>query len=324
MSVFAVLEERDGSILAASWEALTVARKLGSSLNLPVVPVLLGATTQAHIDEVSARHSGTIIRIEHALLESYTPDGYCSSLQQLIQAESPAYVIFSQTYQVAEFAPALSTRFGQVLISDVIAIDDGPLFTRQVMRGRLNGIYRHCGNGPCFVSIQAGAFRSECFANENEVADIRTFTPALEAAQIRTKPGKPFRDAAQAVDLQSAESIVGVGRGIQQVENLSIIRELANVMGAEIAASRPVCDNGWLPNDRQLGSSGQSVAPKLYVAIGISGAIQHITGVRGAGCIVAINNDPAAPIFDIADYGIVGDQSQIVPALTEAIKLASQ
>ena len=324
MSILVVLEDRRKSIIPASWEALAVARKLGASLNLPVVPVVLGAVTQALADEISTRHSGRIIRIEHELLEPYTPDGYCISMQQLIQTESPAYVIFPQTYQVGEFAPALATRLGQALISDVIAIGEGPVFTRQLMRGRLNGIYRHSGRGTCLVSIQAGAFRSEFVQSEREAADIRIFTPTLEAAQIRTKPGEPFRDAAQAIDLQSAESIVGVGRGIQQMENLPIIRDLANVMGAEIAASRPVCDSGWLPIDRQLGSSGQSVAPKLYVAIGISGAIQHITGVRAAGCIVAINNDPAAPIFDIADYGIVGDQSQIVPALIEAIKVASQ
>jgi electron transfer flavoprotein alpha subunit len=324
MSILVVLEDRQGSIIHASWEALTVARKLGARLNLPVVPVVLGAATQGLADDMKARHAGRIIGIEHPLLEPYTADGYCIALQQLIQAESPLYVILSQTYQAAEFAPALATRFGQVLISDVIAIGEGPVFTRQLMRGRLNGIYRHSGNGTCFVSIQAGAFRSESFQNDGELADISIFTPSLDAEQIRTRPGKPFREAAQAVDLQSAESIVGVGRGIQQAENLSVIRELANVIGAEIAASRPVCDNGWLPNDRQLGSSGQSVAPKLYVAIGISGAIQHVTGVRGAGCIVAINNDPAAPIFDIADYGIVGDQSEIVPALTEAIKVASQ
>ena len=324
MSILVVLEGRRESIIRASWEALTVAHKLGESLNLPVVPVVLGAVTKALAEEISTWHSGRIIRIEHALLEPYTPDGYCISIQQLIQAESPAYMIFPQTYQVSEFAPALATRLGQALISDVIAIDEGPVFTRQLMRGRLNGIYRHSGRGPCFVSIQAGVFRSQFTQMETEATDIRTFSPTLEAAQIRTKPGEPFRDVAPAIDLQSAESIVGVGRGIQQVENLPIIRDLANVIGAEIAASRPVCDNGWLPIDRQLGSSGQSVAPKLYVAIGISGAIQHTTGVRAADCIVAINNDPAAPIFDIADYGIVGDQSQIVPALIEAIKVASQ
>lgn len=324
MSILVVLEDRGGNIIQTSWEALTVARKLGAKLNLPAVPVVLGAVTQGLADTIGAKHSGRIIRIEHALLEPYTADGYCISLQQLIHAESPLYVIFPQTYQVAEFAPALATRLGQVLISDVIDVGEGPVFTRHLMRGHLDGVYRHCGKGPCFVSIQAGAFRSESFQNESEVAEISTFTPSLEAAQIRVRPGKPFRDAAQAVDLQAAESIVGVGRGIQRAENLSVIRKLADVIGAEVAASRPVCDNGWLPSDRQLGSSGQSVTPKLYIAIGISGAIQHVTGVRGAGCIVAINTDPTAPIFDIADYGIIGDQSQIVPALTEAMKIARQ
>jgi electron transfer flavoprotein alpha subunit len=213
---------------------------------------------------------------------------------------------------------------GQVLISDVVAIGEGPVFTRQLMQGRLSGTYRHSGNGPCFISIQAGAFRAEAINTGLGEASVSTFNPTLEPAQIRTKPGEPFRGAAQTVDLGSAQLIVSVGRGIKDAENLPLVQDLAAALGAELAASRPICDNGWLPMERQVGSSGQSVAPRLYLAVGISGAIQHLVGMKGSQCIVAINRDPDAPIFEVADYGIVGDLFEVVPALTEAIKAAKQ
>ena len=234
-------------------------------------------------------------------------------------------MVFPHTYQVRDFAPALAARMGEVLISDVVAIGDGPTFTRQLMQGRLNGNYRHAGSGPCFVSVQAGAFRAEPVgAVSADGARSTTFTPTIDAAQIRTKPGEPFRGSAQTVDLGSAQLIVSVGRGIKEAENLPLVQDLATALGAELAASRPICDNGWLPMERQVGSSGQTVAPKLYLAVGISGAIQHLVGMKGSQCIVAINKDPDAPIFEVADYGIVGDLFEVVPALTEAVKAAKQ
>jgi electron transfer flavoprotein alpha subunit len=231
--------------------------------------------------------------------------------------------VFPHTYQVRDYAPALACRSSQVLIGDVIEIADGPVFTRQLMQGRLNGSYRPSGGGPCFVSVQAGAFRAE-LADATGATPIETFAPKLDAAQIRTKPGEPFRGSAQTVDLGSAQLIVSVGRGIREAENLPLVQDLATALGAELAASRPICDNGWLPMERQVGSSGQSVAPKLYLAVGISGAIQHLVGMKGSQCIVAINKDPDAPIFEVADYGIVGDLFEVVPALTEAVKAAKQ
>ena len=207
-----------------------------------------------------------------------------------------------------------------VLISDVIAIGEGPVFTRQLLQGRLTGNYRHPGSGPCFVSVQAGAFRAEAVATG--AAEMARFEPQIDPGAIRTKPGEPFRGSAQTVDLATAPLIVSVGRGIKEADNLPLVEELAAALGAELAASRPICDNGWLPMERQVGSSGQTVAPKLYLAIGISGAIQHLVGMKGSQCIVAINKDQEAPIFEVADYGIVGDLFEVVPALTEAIKAA--
>jgi electron transfer flavoprotein alpha subunit len=321
MSVLLVLEERGGKISRTSWEALAAAQQLAA--RGPVTAVVLGAQTEALAREAAAKPFAKIIRVEHPLLAPYTPDGFTAALHQLIQKESPAYIVFPHTYQVRDYAPALAARMGQVLIGDVIAIGEGPVFTRQLMQGRLNGNYRHSGGGPCFVSVQAGAFRAEnSEERQTNSAPIETFSPNLAAAQIRTKPGEPFRGSAQTLDLGSAQLIVSVGRGIREAENLPLVQELAKALGAELAASRPICDAGWLPMERQVGSSGQSVAPKLYLAVGISGAIQHLVGMKGSQCIVAINKDPDAPIFEVADYGIVGDLFEVVPALTEAIKAA--
>ena len=324
-SILVIIEQRAGrpanaNIARISWEALAAAQRLGEPST--VTAVVVGAQTEAPAAEVATKAPGKVLRVEHLLLAPYTPDGFSLALEQLIRAEQPAFVVFPHTYQVRDYAPALAVRFNQVLISDVVAIAEGPVFTRQLMQGRLNGDYRHAGSGPCFVSVQAGAFPAASSAGAP--AAISTFAPTLDAAQIRTRPGEPFRAVAQAVDLGSAQLIVSVGRGIKAQENIPLVQDLATALGAELAASRPICDAGWLPMERQVGSSGQTVAPKLYLAAGISGAIQHLVGMKASQCIVAINKDPDAPIFEIADYGIVGDLMEIVPALTEAVKAAKQ
>jgi electron transfer flavoprotein alpha subunit len=285
--------------------------------------ILVGAETAQLAAEVSLRAVAKVVRVEHPLLAAYTADGFTLALEQFVEAEKPDYLLFPHTYQVRDYAPALATRLGQVLIGDVTAIEEGPVFTRRLMQGRLNGAYRHSGTGPCLVSIQAGAFRPAA-ETASTPAEVTVFSPALEAAQIRTKPGERFRGSAQTVDLGSAQLIVSVGRGIRDAENIPLVQELATALGAELAASRPICDSGWLPLERQVGSSGQTVSPKLYLAVGISGAIQHLVGMKGSECIVAINKDPGAPIFEAADYGIVGDLFEVVPALTEAVKAAKQ
>ncbi len=320
--ILVALEDRDGRIGRISWEALAAARQLSSMVSQPVHAVVFGADTSAIATEAAARAVNSVLRVDHALLKTYTSDGYTHALEQLIRARQPDYVIFPHTYQVRDFAPALAARLGESLIGDVTSIGDGPIFTRQLMQGRLTGAYRHSGSGPCFVSVQSGAFRSDSVPSG--AAPIESFAPALDAAQIRTRPGEPFRAAAQTVDLSSAQLIVSVGRGIKEADNLPLVQELATALGAELGASRPICDNGWLPMERQVGSSGQTVAPKVYFAVGISGAIQHLVGMKGSQCIVAINKDPDAPIFEVADYGIVGDLFEVVPALTAAVKAAKQ
>ena len=323
MRLLLVFEESSGKIKRTSWEAMAAALRLGSAQE--ITAVVIGAQTGALASEAAAKPIGKVIRVEHPLLAPYTADGFTIALHQLLQNQNGTEcVVFPHTYQVRDYAPALAARIGQSLIGDVVAIEDGPVFTRQLMQGRLNASYRHAGNGPCFVSVQAGAFRTDALdaLTGSAPAAIETFTPNLDASQIRTKPGEPFRESAQTVDLGSAQRIVSVGRGIKDAANLPLVQELATALCAELAASRPICDNGWLPMERQVGSSGQTVAPKLYLAVGISGAIQHLVGIKGSQCIVAINKDPDAPIFEVADYGIVGDLFEVVPALTEAVKSA--
>jgi electron transfer flavoprotein alpha subunit len=321
MSVFVILEVRNGKITRSSWEAAAAASMLATGA--PVTAVLLGANTEALAAEAASGPFARVVRVEHPLLAAYSSDGYVSALNQLLQKEGPAQVVLPHTYQVRDFAPRLATRFGQVLISDVVALEPGPKFVRQLFQGRMNGIYQPSGSGPCFISVQAGAFRATA-SSPGDVAAIEIFAPELASSDIRTTAGEPFRAASQTVDLSSAQLIVGVGRGIKDAANLPLVQGLATALGAELAASRPICDAGWLAIERQVGSSGQTVAPRLYLAVGISGAIQHLVGIKGSQCVVAINKDPHAPILEIADYAIVGDLFEVVPALTDAIKAARQ
>jgi electron transfer flavoprotein alpha subunit len=320
--VLVVLEQRSGAWNRMSFEALAAGQKLAGELGVACSAAVVGdaASVGALAQELAGKKLETVWAVGHALLGRYTADGWCAALAQLIAEAKPQYVVFPHTYQVRDFAPALATRMGRVLISDVTAIRveaGAPVFVRQWMQGKLNADYRPAGEGVCLVSVQAGTFRGDTV--ESGSAVVKEFVPVIEAAEIRTQAGEPFREASQTVDLSAAPVIVSVGRGIGEQENLGIVEELAAALGAELAASRPICDNGWLPMERQVGSSGQTVAPKLYLAVGISGAIQHLVGMKGAKTVIAINKDPDAPIFDVADIGVVGDLFEIVPALTKAI-----
>jgi electron transfer flavoprotein alpha subunit len=251
--------------------------------------------------------------IAHRIDIPYTADAYTAAAEELVRKVNPSLVVFGHTYQTRDYAPKLAARFGRVLIGDVIA-GKPPVFVRQMFQGKFNADVRLVGEGPHFISIQAGAWRAE------GSPPVEAFTPT--PAPSRQVAKAPFREAARAVDLTAAEIIVSVGRGIKEKENIPVVEALAQALGAELAASRPICDAGWLPMERQVGSSGQTVAPKVYFAVGISGAIQHLVGMKGAKTIVAINKDPDAPIFEVADYGIVGDLFEVVPALVEEIKKA--
>lgn len=316
--IWVVMEDRNGRISPISMEALAAGRQLAQQVSQPTCAVVLGSAVQPIAEEAAHCGADSVLSITHSALATYTPDGFTLALQQAVEAHKPDFLLFPHSYQVRDYAPKLAARLGQALIGDVVAIQPGPVFVRQLMQGRLAGEYRHAGGGPCFVSVQSGAFRAE--SATGSTANIESFTPEIAENAIRTKPGEPFRGSSQSVDLTAAQRIVSVGRGIKEESNLEMVRKLAEALGAELAASRPICDSGWLPLDRQVGSSGQTVSPKLYVAIGISGAIQHLVGMKGSQCIVAINKDAEAPIFEVADYGIVGDLFEVVPAMIDALK----
>ena len=275
---------------------------------------VLAITEQRMAGEVlaAAQQFGSPV-VAYSIDLPYTADTYAAAVEELIRKENPELVVFGHTYQTRDYAPKVAARFGRVLIGDVIA-GKPPVFVRQMFQGKFNADVRIVGVGPHFVSIQAGAWR----AIAAEPAEI--FSPDLSASRLRQVPEAPFREAARAVDLTAADIIVSVGRGIKEKENIPVVEALAQTLGAELAASRPICDAGWLPMDRQVGSSGQTVSPKVYIAVGISGAIQHLVGMKGAKTVVAINKDPDAPIFEVAHYGIVGDLFEVVPALVEALK----
>jgi electron transfer flavoprotein alpha subunit len=312
-----VFLERSGSQFhRLSLETLAAGQQLAAAMNLPVVSVVLGSGAQE-------APGGTVYAIEHPLLQQYTPDGFTLALEQIIREKQPTYVLLPHTYTVRDFAPKLATRFERVLVSDVVSMraeGNGLLLVRQLFQGKLNADVRISGTAPFFASIQAGVYRADQLQSGAPV--VEPFDVQIDASQIRSKPEEPFRESSRAVDLTAADIIVSVGRGIKEKDNIPMVEELAQALGAELAASRPICDNGWLPMERQVGSSGQTVSPKVYMAIGISGAIQHLVGMKGAKTIVAINKDPEAPIFEVADYGIIGDLFEVVPALTAEVKKA--
>jgi len=323
MSILVVLEQRAGVWNRMSFETLSAAQQLAKELGTSASAALLGQGMEALAAELTSKQLEKVYAVDHDLLQDYTPDAYTAALRQLIQQAQPSLVLFPHTYQVRDFLPKLATSLGKVAVSDVVAhrVASGELvLVRQLFQGKVNADLRFTGPGPNFASLQAGAYRADQIAAGS--APVEKFVPTLAAGEIRIKPLELFRESQRAVDLGAAEIIVSVGRGIKEADNIPIVQQLADVLGAELAASRPICDVGWLPMERQVGSSGQTVAPKMYLAVGISGAIQHLVGMKGSRTIVAINKDANAPIFEVADYGIVGDLFQVVPELVEALKKA--
>jgi electron transfer flavoprotein alpha subunit len=282
---------------------------------------VVGADTSAVAAELAGADVAAIVRVESPALEPYTLDGFVAALSALIAAEQPDEVFLPHTYQARDFAPALAVHAGRALVTDCVGTrrtEAGRIYVRPVFQGRL--LADVSTDGPSLATFQIGAYRADAVVRGAAPAPVRIVAAAVDAASIRQKPEPPFREAKQAVDLTQAERIVAVGRGIKEQEKVALARQLAEALQAELGASRPICDAGWLPMDRQIGSSGQTVAPKLYVALGISGAIQHLVGMKGARTIVAINKDPEAPIFEVADYGVVGDLFEIVPAVLKELQ----
>src|SRR5688572_4127496 len=318
--ILVFIEHRDGVVSKTSFEAIGAAQNLGAKMHQQVSAVVLGTDPVAMAQQVAAYDLLRVVAASNPKLANYTPDGYTDAMEKVVRQLDPQLVVMSHTYLVRDFGPKLAARFGKSLISDCIraeAVDTSITFTRRIFLGKLDADVVSDGAAPVFATFQAGAYRPDQ-AMKGSGAAIETIE--VEIGEIRMTPEAPFQEVKQAVDLSKADIIVAVGRGIKNKDNLVLAEKLAEVLGGDLAASRPICDAEWLPIDRQIGSSGQTVAPKLYIALGISGAIQHLVGMKNSGTIVAINKDPEAPIFDIADYGIVGDLFEAVPVLTEEIK----
>ncbi|CAN5376997.1 electron transfer flavoprotein subunit alpha [soil metagenome] len=319
--ILVFIEHKDCVLNKTSLEAIAAAQSIGKDLGLKVSAVLPCDKDCSLAQEIAGYGIEKVIVAKNEKLGIYTPDGYADAWEQVIKAVNPQYVVMSHTYQVRDFAPKVAARFGREVVGDCIRYraEGGKLvMTRRIFLGKLDADVTIGGDAPYFVTFQSGSFRGE----NAEKGSAAVETMDVTVGDIRMTPEAPFQEAKATVDLTKSEIIVAIGRGIKSQENIAVAQQLADVLGADLAASRPICDSEWLPIDRQIGSSGQTVAPKLYIALGISGAIQHIVGMKNAGTIVAINKDAEAPIFDIADYGIVGDLFEAVPVLVEEIKKA--
>ncbi len=321
MDILVVLEGANGAIHRISKEALVAAQALGKDINQKVSVLAFGKNSNNLTKEASSFDVDEVILVEDDNLNSYSAYAYAETIKQVVEKESPNFVIMGYSYLVRDFFPKVSARLQKPLITDVIGYktDSGKtLFTKQVIHGKLTVDIESKVEGPVLVGFQSAAYSADNL--ENGSADVRTITVTLDPAQLKTISEEPFQEESGGVDLTAADKIISIGRGIGKEENMPMVKDLAAALKAEIGASRPIVDSGWLPNSHQVGSSGQSVTPNLYLALGISGAIQHVVGMKGSKNIVAINRDPDAPIFEVADYGIVGDILEIVPKLTEALK----
>jgi electron transfer flavoprotein alpha subunit len=324
-SILVIVEQREGKLNRVSWETLTAGQALAAETGWILEAAVVGSNVTNVANEIAGKKVARVYAVESPKLEPYTPDACAAGLKQFIASKQPKLVLLPHTYQVRDFVPKLATAMERTAISDCVGYKkegDKLLFTRQMFQGKLAADVSFTYDAPWFVTFQNGAFRGDKVEAGASVATVETVKVEIAEGVIRNKPQEVFKEAKQAVDLTQAEIIVSVGRGIKEQKNIDLAKQLAEALGGELAASRPICDSGWLPMDRQIGSSGQTVAPKLYLALGISGAIQHIVGMKGSRAIIAINKDSEAPIFEIADYAVVGNLFDIVPPLIEEVKKA--
>jgi electron transfer flavoprotein alpha subunit len=324
-TILVVVEQREGKLNRVSWETITAGQAIAAATGWTLEGAVVGASPASVAAEVAAKKVAKVYSVESPKLEPYTPDAFAVALKQFLTTKQPKLVLMPHTYQVRDFIPKLVTAMERTVISDCVGFkhEGGKLvFTRQMFQGKLAADVSFASDAPWFATFQNGAFRGDQVESGAAAAPVEAVKVEVADGVIRTKPQEVFKEAKQAVDLTQAEIIVSVGRGIKEQKNIELAKQLADALGGEIAASRPICDAGWLPMDRQVGSSGQTVAPKLYLALGISGAIQHIVGMKGAKSIIAINKDSEAPIFEIADYAVVGNLFDIVPPLIEEVKKA--
>jgi len=321
--ILVIVEQREGKLNRVSWETFAAGQAIAAETGWRLEAAVLGGSVSPLATEIASKKVAQVYAVENPKLEPYTPDGFVAALKHFVTAKQPKLVLMPHTYQVRDFVPKLATAMGRTVISDAIGYKkegEKLLFTRQMFQGKFVADVSFAGDAPWFVTFQNGAFRGDKVEAGAAAAQVEKIAAEIPDGIVRNKPQEVFKEAKQAVDLTQAEIIVAVGRGIKEQKNIEIAKQLAEALGGELAASRPICDSGWLPMDRQIGSSGQTVAPKLYLALGISGAIQHIVGMKGARTIIAVNKDSEAPIFEIADYAVVGNLFDVVPPLIEEVR----
>ena len=312
MKTLVILESNRGTLHRLSKEAIVAAQNLGGDISA----LAIGKDADIIASELENVQLKEILTVKNKFVESYSADGFTEIISQVIRDESPENIMLGHTYQTRDFAPRLSAKLDIPFLPDIISTQNGK-FIKQVLNAKLNASVTPLKEQK-IISFQSAAYSDENLISGQ--SSIRELDIQFDSSVIRSKSEEPFQEASGDVDLESADLLVSVGRGIEKEENIPIAFELAGLLGAEISASRPVVDSGWIDSFRQVGSSGNNVSPKLYFSLGVSGAIQHVVGMKGSKCILAINKDSEAPIFEIADYAVVGDVLEIIPNLIEALK----
>ena len=314
MKTLVILESNRGTLHRLSKEAIVAAQNLGGEVSA----LAIGKDADIIASELENVQLKEVLIVKNKFVESYSADGFTEIISQVIVDETPENIMLGHTYQTRDFAPRLSAKLDIPFLPDIISAQDGK-FIKQVLNAKLNASVLPLKDQK-IISFQSAAYSDEHLVSGQ--SSIRELDIQFDSSIIRSKSEEPFQEAPGDVDLESADLLVSVGRGIEKEENIPIAFELASLLGAEVSASRPVVDSGWMDSFRQVGSSGNNVSPKLYFSLGVSGAIQHVVGMKGSKCILAINKDSDAPIFEIADYAVVGDVLEIVPSLIESLKKA--
>ncbi len=318
-NVLVLAEHRQGALRDVSFEMMAVAPKLAEAMGGEVMVLLMGSGMDDMAKKMAA-YGVKVMVVDDPLFADFNGEKYQKALSALLDDFKPAVLMTGHTAQGVDFMPALAVEKGLPLVSDAIelAFEDGTLkATRQLYSGKVNAVVAFKKADTCLVTLREGAIEAPEPAAEGGVEKLDS--PLKEDIAYRK-----FLEYIEAevgdVDITQSDILVAIGRGLKEDKNLSIIEELAQAIKADVAGSRAATDAGWIPHDRQVGTSGKSVKPKLYIAMGISGAFQHIAGMKGAKTVVAINKDPDAPIFTVADYAIVDDMFKVVPKLTEKLK----
>jgi electron transfer flavoprotein alpha subunit len=318
---FVIAEHKDNKLKPITTELLVFAQRVGRDFNLPITAVVLGSNTSTLVDELKEKKIDRVIAAEHEQLATYSPEPYVEVLKGILEKEKPFLVLIGHTTQGMDFAPRLALALHKPLIAGCVEYakeGDRLILTRQIFNAKMNMKTVVRGDPPYFATASPGAFPAD-EAESGGNAEIVT-VPIVISGASRRKIIELQEAPKGKADLSSAPIIVSGGRGLKEKQNFNLIFDLAEAIGGSVGASRPVVDAEWLPREYQIGSSGQTVSPKLYFAIGISGAIQHLVGMQSSRCIVAINKDSEAPIFKVAHYGIVDDLFKVVPALTKIFK----